>query len=182
MCKGRAKVPRTIFGQLINTMKGKPSTSPALVFERFAADPRAWSIDGPPPQAVWERIQRHYIEPLRAFGQRTGVYLVPSARSCYRSRSYELARGRSGTSWHTFPPASRGACDLVRADGGPMSDVMPAVRGFLPFPSIAWYPANGFIHVDYHVRRKRPGRSLYLCKSPVSEWVFSVTLPEISAT
>jgi len=134
------------------------------------------------PPAIWSRVQRFYVEPLRAFGLLSGVWLVPSGRSCYRPVEYERTRGRSGRSQHTFPPGSRGACDLVRADGGSMAEVLPAIRASLPFPSVAWYPANGFVHVDYLRRKNRPGRSLYLCASPVSVWRFSLTLPEISTT
>lgn len=156
------------------------NTSSAQRFERIAADPSAWSIDGTqPPPRVWKMIQEHYIAPLLAFGKAHGVYLVPSMRSCYRSPEYERKKGRAGSSYHCFPPGTRGACDLVRADGGSMADALDLFKASLPFPRIAWYPANGFIHVDYGERSGRKGRNLYLCKSPSSLWVHAFTLPDI---
>jgi hypothetical protein len=150
------------------------------LFETFAADRRAWCIYGAMPAAIWDRVQRFYIEPLRAFGKAHGVWLVPSARSCYRSPEHELKRGRSGTSMHCFPPGTRGACDLVTVDGTAISGHLPTIKAFAPFNRIAWYPANGFIHVDYGERSVRKGRTYYMCASPVSAWRFIATLPPLN--
>jgi hypothetical protein len=143
--------------------------------------PEAWIISGPlPERSVWDRIEAHHVRPLCTLFHVTGVPLVPSGRSCYRPRSYELQRGRSGSSLHTFPGSSRGACDLVRADGVGVSSALDLliVRG--PWRRICHYPRNGFVHVDYGdangVICER--RQLFTCAGGSAPWRFVRWLPE----
>jgi hypothetical protein len=81
---------------------------------------------------------------------------------------------------HCFPPGTRGACDLVKANGLPFSDGdLATIKARLPFARLCWYPNNGFLHVDYGERSARKGRSWFTCKASTAAWVFAVTLSDI---
>lgn len=145
------------------------------------SDPLAWVIDGIlPVRHIWDRIECYHIRPLTSLFHATGVPLVPSMRSCYRSRAYELSRGRSGSSLHTFPGATRGACDLLRADGVDVASVLDLLVERGPWRRICHYPNNGFIHVDYGDVQGRicDHRQLFTCSGPVLPWVRVRWLPE----
>lgn len=145
-------------------------------------DRSEWSvIEGGPPDALWPVIVAAYVDPLRELWRKTGIAMVPSARSCYRPADYEISRGRAGNSLHTFPPGSLGACDIRRLDGGQIEEVIDTVIEGTPFRRIALYPGQGFIHVDYGGDRLRSGsrRSLWLCRGPLQRWEYMSPLPGI---
>jgi hypothetical protein len=141
-----------------------------------------WCItSAPPPPRVWDIIRGAYVEPLRYLRDVHGVELVPSGRSCYRPKGWELAKGRKGTSLHTFPAGSRGACDLIMRGGGKITErALHVLKLHAPFARICHYPNNGFVHVDYGGRGTRPGRSFYVCASPAGAWRFVCDLSPVS--
>lgn len=132
-----------------------------------------WCIeDRPCSPEVWDRVVIFHLVPLLIFEECTGITLVPSRRSCYRSRAWELSHKRPGSSLHTFPAGSRGACDLVRADGKPITECTDEIVRWLPHRRIALYPRNGFAHVDYGDRSGllNQRRTLWHCSSPTAAW------------
>lgn len=147
-------------------------------------DPRAWHIQGADlPAYVWDIVSACYIPALRMVRDACGLVLVPSrprgsaGGSCYRPQEYERTRGRSGSSLHCFPGGSLGACDLVRAGQLPLTltdvDKLRAKARPVPFARMCWYPANGFVHVDYMgpgVTRR--GRGFYTASGPAAPWVY----------
>lgn len=118
-------------------------------------------------------IRDAYIIPLQTLWYTHGVGLVPSDRSCYRSVEYELSRGRSGRSLHTFPPDTKGACDLRLHNFARIEHVIDTVIEELPFRRIVYYPNNNFLHVDYGEKGRRSGdrRSLWVCAGPLQPWI-----------
>lgn len=137
--------------------------------------PDEWIVTGSGmPAELWPVIGSAYVAPLLQLCSVHGIALVPSVRSCYRPMEYELSRGRNGRSLHCFPQGSLGACDIRRADGGKIEEVIDVVIDRCPFRRIALYPAQGFIHVDYGGDQLRDSsrRSLWLCDGPLSRWRF----------
>jgi hypothetical protein len=157
----------------MNTIKHEP---------KEYSDPFAWTITGDlPPRYVWDRIEAHHIRPLIRIYLSEGVALVPSMRSCYRSVAYELKKGRSGKSLHTFPAASRGACDLIRLDGVDVSSAIDLLVELGPWRRICYYRLQGFVHVDYG---DQDGglcgrRQLWECDGGSAPWRFASWLPEV---
>lgn len=146
-------------------------------------DPSSWIITQEQlPQDLWPVIRDSYIIPLQTLWHTHGIGLVPSARSVYRPKEYELSRGRLGGSLHTFPPGTRGAADLTTHDGGEVIYHLDSVIEVLPFRRICYYGLKNFIHVDYGDQGRRSGdrRSLWYCSGPGAPWQFQSWLPEIS--
>lgn len=114
---------------------------------------RYWSpVEGPIPASIWEKIQDHHIEPLRDLYRRTGAMFFPSLRSGYRPKAYELAKGRSGSSHHTFPGFSRGAVDLVMWNGEHVRHYVDLIVEYGKWRRIVLYSGKAFVHVDYGER------------------------------
>ena len=144
--------------------------------------PTAWAIDqqSPPPD-VWRRLLQYHIRPVVSIFYAEGVPLVPSRGSCYRPPAWEVQKGRSGFSLHTFPGRSHGACDLVRADGIKVVSVLDLLVEQGPWRRICWYPSRDFIHVDYDDHQGTPceRRQLFECAGPREPWIFRSWLPEV---
>lgn len=166
--------------------------------ERFSLpqqynDPRAWCIDGQlPPPEIWAVIATFYVRPLEGLALRHRIAVVPSGGSCYRPVSWELAKGRSGNSLHTFRAGTWGACDLVRADGGDVAHLLDVIALEGPWRRVCWYPGvrdqrwpggyrARFIHVDFgdHDGQLSKRRELYECRGPHQPWIFRSHLPEV---
>lgn len=144
-------------------------------------DPHAWAIDQKrPPQAVWDRILKYHVTPVVNLFHATGVALVPSMGSCYRPVEYERAQGRSGSSLHTFPAHSKGACDLVLSGQLDVIRHMDLVIESLPYRRLCYYPGHGFVHGDYGDQDGTPAarRSMWIADGPGSTWRRLYWLPE----
>ena len=141
--------------------------------------PASFSIDGIPPVHITRTIYQLYFKVLLQLADQYDIDLVPSLNSCYRSYAYEIKRGRSGSSLHTFPAGTGGACDLVRSTGPIDQDALHMLKLHSPFRRIAYYPNNGFVHVDYGM----PGmplhvRQFFTCASPKSPWKYQGDLAD----
>lgn len=145
-------------------------------------DPREWSITREmPPVEVWARILQYHITPVVSLFHAEGIALLPSRGSCYRPKEWELSKGRSGISLHTFPGVSRGACDLVRADGQAVESVLDLLVFNGPWRRITLYPSDRFIHVDYGDQDGQlcKRRQLFECAGGRAAWRFRSWLPEV---
>lgn len=143
--------------------------------------PQDWCITGDlPPSELWPIIRDRYIIPLQRHWYTHGIGLVPSLNSVYRPVSYEISKGRPGTSLHCFPAGTFGAADLTMHDGSKVKHVIDSVVEHLPFRRICYYEAQNFIHVDYGENGRRSGdrRSLWLCSKPGGSWTRMSWLPE----
>lgn len=148
------------------------------------AQPEAWAINGQsPPPDVWHRILQWHIRPVVSIYYAHGIPLVPSRGSCYRPKEWEEAKGRSGWSLHTFPGRSRGACDLVRADGLEIITALDLLVEEGPWRRICLYPSDQFIHVDYGDQAGAPcaRRQLFECAGGREPWQFRSWLAEVPA-
>jgi hypothetical protein len=130
-------------------------------------------VDMEIPDHIYRTIYYAYIHPLHQLSENFGVNFSPSARSCYRPYAYEIRRGRSGGSLHTFPTGTLGACDLITSKGRITETDLDILKLHSPFKRICHYPKNGFVHVDYGM----PGmpvhrREFYTCNSPSGKWAF----------
>jgi len=138
-----------------------------------------WCIDSTPPVHIQRTIYQLYVRVAGEIMQRHNVNLIPSQRSCYRSYGYEIKRGRSGSSLHTFPAGTGGACDFVLKTGPIDDNALHVLKLHSPFRRIAYYPNNGFVHVDYGM----PGlplhvRQFFTCASPKSPWKYQGDLAD----
>lgn len=140
-----------------------------------------WCITGqPPPPWIADRIHAHYVRPLLRLHDEGGPLFDVSNHSCYRPKAYELSKRRSGTSYHTFPRVTLGACDLLVPHGLDCFQAGELLVKRMAFRRVCVYPNNGFIHVDYgqhQVPGERGKAQRYICKSPTSPWVRVPTFP-----
>lgn len=143
--------------------------------------PEGWSVTGEKPEPwIWGTIRAYYVRPLRDLMKRTGVILVPSVGSVWRSEVYEHSKGRSGQSLHTFPVGSAGAADLRALDYRGILHVVDLLVEHCPFRRIAVYPRQNFVHVDYgrDVSAWDGSRQLFQCEGPERPWILMSNLPE----
>jgi len=54
------------------------------------------------PELIADKILNHHIIPMSYVQARTPFHVYPSQKSGFRPYVWEIARGRSGTSQHTF--------------------------------------------------------------------------------
>lgn len=88
---------------------------------------------------VVEKIEKHH---LPVVSQLKGITYIVG----YRSKEYELLKGRSGTSQHTF--TGKGAVDLGTMN---MADLFSQLVS-TPYTRICFYP--GFFHCDYKASQR----------------------------
>lgn len=165
-----------------------PSCGPLVIFARMRypeppqySDPHAWTITGAlAPPDVWERILKFHCTPLHTLWISKLVQVVPSGGSCFRSVEWEKSKGRSGSSLHTFPAGSRGACDLVLADGADIIGVMDHLIEDLPYRRLCYYPGHNFVHADYGDQdgKAAPRRTMWIADGPHARWRKLYYLPE----
>lgn len=86
----------------------------------------------------------YHIELLNPIREVLGIPIHISKNSGFRPRAYELARGRSGNSQHTF--AGRGAVD-VTCDPKRLEDLVTLLKTS-GYTRICYYPKQKFIHCD----------------------------------
>lgn len=96
------------------------------------------------PLEVLEKIMRYHIMVLNPIRAELGMAIHISQNSGYRSKEYELKKGRSGKSEHTF--IDMGAVDLTCADNNALFKLL---KEHSPYRRIAVYKEQNFIHCDY---------------------------------
>jgi len=120
------------------------------------------------PQHIQERIWKYHILPILPVREAIGLPLTASKKSCYRSKEWEISKGRSGESQHTFENGL-GACDWTFAKGVNRTiENLDKLKALLIkhtlYTRIAVYPT--FIHCDY----KETSGKRYIFKATSSGW------------
>lgn len=101
-------------------------------------------IDGKMPSTVIvNKIKRH-IAVMDIVREKFGKPIRVSSKSGYRSVSWELAHGRTGTSQHTYSGA--GAADYTADD---LEGLLEALIEHSTYTRICLYPKEKFIHCDF---------------------------------
>lgn len=143
---------------------------------------QSWSVVPEPiPALIAPLVIRHHMQPVIRLSEDHGVQLECSRGSCYRPVKWEKAHRRSGGSLHTFPPGSRGACDLVTTDGPSIIHYIDLLVEYGPWRRICYYPGHAFVHVDYgdHGGELAERRQLFSATGPGQAWRLQSYLAEI---
>lgn len=114
------------------------------------------------PLHVADKLLKYHILPMNKVRDELGAPIYASQRSGYRSIQWEIAKGRSGQSEHTF--IGKGAIDWTAGD---LLELFKLILKHTNYTRIAVYPdgSGSFIHCDY----KANERQLFLSNSS-SKW------------
>jgi uncharacterized protein YcbK (DUF882 family) len=115
------------------------------------------------PLSVADKLICYHIAPMTKVREKLGKPIYASQRSGYRPKWYEIQRGRSGNSQHTFEDL--GAIDWTTS--GDLNKLLALIIEHTNYTRICYYPNNGFIHCDY---KNKLERWVYECESPTSKW------------
>ena len=119
------------------------------------------------PSDIEVKIIKHHLEPLEQVSNCLGYRVYPSVKSCYRSKKWELKRGRSGKSQHCF--IGLGACDVTCEDFENNKDeLLESLIKQTTYIRFAVYKT--FIHCDYKDTHK--GKRLLFNSTSSSKWTF----------
>lgn len=113
-----------------------------------------FNITGQPiPESVADKILEYHLKPLECVNiANTKLNARVSVKSSYRSRAYELKRGRSGTSQHCF--FGKGATDITCDDfKNQKDDLLEELIQNTTYTRLAIY--KSFIHADYAIQDER---------------------------
>lgn len=129
------------------------------------------------PQHIKEKIWRYHISPVINVRHKIDLPLTASEKSCYRPFKWEIERGRSGLSQHTFGEGQDdeenhlGACDWtfhnqkdITLDN--INSLFRLLMKETKYTRLCVYPT--FIHCDYKMRNGT--RQVFEC--PDNKWVF----------
>lgn len=95
---------------------------------------------------IADKIYKWHIIPMIKVRKKLGIPIYPSQHSSYRSKEYELRKGRSGDSEHTF--IKKGATDWTCQDFKKnKDDLLKEMILNTPYTRFAVY--DTFIHADY---------------------------------
>jgi len=98
------------------------------------------------PEDVADKLLKYHIAPMQTVRNLFKKPIYPSEKSGYRPLSWELAKGRSGNSQHTF--AYKGAVDWTCNDfSDNKEELLKLIIENTNYKRIAVY--NTFIHCDY---------------------------------
>jgi len=117
------------------------------------------------PQHVADKLLKHHILQMNVVREKLGAPIWASQNSGYRPYTWEIARGRSGRSQHTF--GDKGAVDWTCSD---LKELFKLLLEHTSYTRIAVYPSDegNFIHCDH----KASSRQLFLSDSG-SDWKLS---------
>lgn len=129
-----------------------------------------------PPVEVAESIIENHINVLNPLREELGAAIIISQKAGYRPKQYELSKGRSGKSQHTFEDregnVTKGAADLTSPE---LESLGVLLREKSSYSRICYYPNNGFYHCD-HKPTPNGVRQYFECDSPSGSWVFKKNL------
>jgi len=98
------------------------------------------------PSDVADKILKFHILPMQRVRDELAIPISASQRSGYRPVSWELSRGRSGNSQHTFK--GMGAVDWTCSNFAQKKGLfLELIIQYTSYTRIAVY--DGFIHCDY---------------------------------
>lgn len=126
----------------------------------------------PIPQEIADKILLFHIVPMNKVREELDDAIKVSKKSGWRPKQYELDKGRSGRSEHTFLPSAkdpdgRGAADYT---ANRIDDLLELIIKKTDYTRICYYPNNKFIHCDYGFEER--GRRLFKAQSPSASWEF----------
>lgn len=132
------------------------------------------------PIRIADRILQHHLIPMNAVEDATPFHVFPSYSvkgqpSGYRPYWWEIARGRSGNSQHTFGERKsrivdeKGALDITCQDFAKNKDfLLESLIANTPYLRFAVYKT--FIHADY--KDTHNGKRLIFESDSSSNWTF----------
>lgn len=103
-----------------------------------------------PPEHIAESILCKHIETMNPIREELGVAISVSKNSGYRPKKYEIKKGRSGNSQHTFEDSegnpTDGAADYTSSK---LIKLLQLLQAKSTYTRICYYPKMGFIHCDF---------------------------------
>lgn len=124
------------------------------------------------PQDIADKILLYHITPMNRVREAIQEPVFCSENSGWRPEEWEISRGRSGDSQHTFK--KKGAVDWTiggvekhKIDGN-FEGLFKAIVELTEYTRIAVYPSARFIHCDYAANE----RQLFLSTNS-SKWTLS---------
>lgn len=127
-----------------------------------------FNISGEPiPEHIADKILKYHIQPMQAVRTALGFAIWASQKSGYRSKAWELSKGRSGNSQHVFEV--KGAVDWTCSNFAKNKDaLLKNIMNKTEYTRIAIY--NSFLHCDY-ANTNEGKRELFKSDS-ASNWTF----------
>lgn len=129
------------------------------------------------PESIADKILNHHIIPMSYVQIRTPFHVYPSAKSGFRPYVWEIARGRSGTSQHTFGQKKSGVVyeDELGAVDWTCEDFEQNKEELLKYiiketNYLRMTVYNTFIHCDYKNTHKH--KRLLFESDSNSKWKF----------
>lgn len=123
------------------------------------------------PIKVADKLLKFHITPMLEVREELGIPLYPSQRSGYRPISWEIKKGRSGNSQHTF--MGKGAVDWTCNNfSSNREKLLISIIKNTSYNRITLYPT--FIHCDY--KDTNSGKREYYTSGMDSKWKFIKTL------
>jgi len=128
------------------------------------------------PQNIADAILKHHILVLQPIRETLKIPIIISQRSGWRSKEWELSKGRSGNSQHTFV-SGKGAVDLTVSENKDfthnMLKLLEQLKDNSPFTRICLYTEKGFVHCDY--KSAADDRQYFECGES-GKWSFKANL------
>lgn len=122
-----------------------------------------------PPQDIFDAIVEFHIKEMNPVREAFGSPISVSKHSGYRPYEHEIAKGRAGTSQHSFKDIwagkKRGAADYTAND---VKKLLSVILEKSNYRRVCYYPNDKFIHCDHKGDGTR--REYYECASPTSKW------------
>lgn len=125
-----------------------------------------------PPKEVYDAILDFHIEEMNPVRDVLGFPVIVSQNSGYRPKEYELSKGRSGNSQHTFEQIHLdGKCGAADYTSEEIDQLVELILHCTNYHRVCYYPNNKFVHCDYKGNGKGK-RQYFECESPTSSWKF----------
>lgn len=127
-----------------------------------------FNISGEPiPEDVSDKILKWHIIPMQRVRNVLGIAIWASQKSGYRSKTWELSKGRSGNSQHCF--IGKGAVDWTCINfQANKNKLLKQIIEQTSYTRVALY--NSFIHCDY--KQTSSGERELYTSTANSEWTF----------
>lgn len=116
----------------------------------------------PIPQEIADKLLEFHITPMIKVREELGGWVTASQKSGYRPKSWEIMKGRSGNSQHTFQ--GKGAVDWTASDLDRLEELIITHTNYT---RIVRY--DSFIHCDY---KATDGKRYYFTSDAASNWTF----------
>ena len=105
------------------------------------------------PDDIAVKIYRHHIVIVQVARVELGIPIIVSDKSGYRSKKWELQRGRSGNGQHTY--VTKGAADYRSNSKENTLKLLKWLVENGQYKRIAYYPNEGFIHCDHNADKQQ---------------------------